>query len=209
MTAGGVLLLWMSRMLLRHALQVWPPTSSNWASAAANETAYVEGPSESLRWSIGTVKASYQQRVSSMSLRDPHIPRPILLLEVLICFVPASCLWICSSSAVARNIVPLPDGICLITAASIGPIGLMTFGRLLFGKTSLPHQRWRTVLTWSACWTATVFLLSPVTTIPLSGLPWRDCVLLLLLPLIGAAHYSLLAQNTHFISDPKVPELPW
>jgi hypothetical protein len=208
MTAGDVLLLWISRVLLRHALQVWPSSSLNWAAAAANEIAYVKGPGESLRWSIGTVKASYQERLRSMSLRDPQIPRPILLLEVLICFVPASCLWICSSSAVVRNIVPLPDGICLITAASVGPIGLTTFGRLLFGKPSLRHQRWRLVLTWSACWTATVFLLSPVTTIPLSGLPWRDCVLLLLLPLVGAAHYSLLAQNTHFRSDAKVPELP-
>lgn len=206
MTAADVLLWWMSKVLLRHALQVWPPSSSNWASAAANEIAYMEGAGESLRWSIGTVRASYQARLSSMSLRDPQIPRPILLLEALICFAPATCLWTSSLSAVGRNIAPLPDAIFLITAASVGPIGLMTFGRLLFGQHSVRHQRWGPVLTWLACWTATAFLLSPVASMPLSDWPWRDCVMLLLLPLVGAAHYSLLAQNTHFGSDPKVPE---
>lgn len=207
MRAADVLLWWMSRMLLRHALRVWPHSGSNWASAAANETAYMECAVESFKWSIGTVRASYQARLSSMSLRDPQIPRPILLLEALICFVPATCLWISSSSAVATNVAPLPDGVYLITAASVGPIGLMTFGRLLFGKHSARRQRWAPILTWLACWTATAFLLSPVVSMPPSDWAWRDCVLLLVLPLVGSAHYSLLAQNTHFRSDPKVPEL--
>src|SRR5271154_7376636 len=106
MTVEAFLSPQLSRALRRHALRSCPPPRLELIRAAANELDYVASPTESLIWSIGIVKASYRERLRSMSIASPHISKPVLLLEALICFLPASLLWFKASLGVITCLMP-------------------------------------------------------------------------------------------------------
>jgi hypothetical protein len=185
-----------SRVLLRHAAHVCPPARASWITAAANELDCMTEPRESLFWSIGAVQASYKERVRAMSLNETQLPGFVLMLEVLLCFLPSSLLCACAVGAIANDGLPLLDGLSLSSATLIGPIGLLIFGQVAFGIRP-SNARWRSlVLTSLAGWTAFVVLVSPLTPLPLEEMSWRDCVLLVLLPFVGAAHYALLEHKS-------------
>jgi hypothetical protein len=185
----------MSTTLLRHALHVCPPARSKWIAAAAKELGYVDNSYETLVWSVGVVEASYRERIRSMTLHEPQIAKPILLLEMLICFLPVTVFCGTVSRAATNSLVSASEALLLATATLVGPFGLALFGGILIG---VPRSRGKyraRVLTLLLAWTAIVVLFSPVGSMPLNNLPWRDCVLLLLLPTIGVAHYALLARD--------------
>lgn len=202
MMRKSALIVLFSRALLRHAAHACPPARANWIAAAASELDSITGAHESLAWSVGAVRASYRERLRAMSLHEPQLPRLVLLLEVLTCFLPSSLLWACVMAAAMRDTLPLRDSLYLCSAASIGPVGLLFFGQVAIGIPS-PHGRRRSLtLTSLAGWTAVVVLLSPLTPLLLEEMPWRDCVLLVLLPVIGAAHYAVLESKSRSPQHP-------
>lgn len=156
---------------------------------------------ESLTWCLGTLWASYQERLRAMSLHDPLVPKPLLALEVLTCFLASSALWAWSLRAVATQMLPAGAGLYLATAASIGPVGLVVFGRVAVGNFSSSGRHGSLALVLLAGWAAAAIFLCPGMPPPFRDMPWRDCALFVLLPLIGAAHYHFLAHNT--ISIPE------
>ena len=204
MTLKDLLLLSISRALLRHAAHASPPTRVKWAVAAASELESIASSYESLIWSVGTVRASYKERLRAMSLNEPQLPRTLLMSEILICFLPSSLLWASALVAVARSQIPPLDGLWLSTAASIGPIGLVIFAAAT-ARFTFARRFGSLALALLAGWTALVVLLSPLTPALLRQLPWRDFVLLVLLPTIGAAHYALLERNTHSVDCQNAP----
>ena len=181
-----------SRALVRHALHACPPARANWIAAAASELDSIASAYESLIWSLGTVWASYKARFCAMSITEPQLPKLLLSLELLTCFLPASFLCAWTLWAAANHMLQPGAASCLASAASIGPVGLALFGRVVVGG-SCSHGKYRSIALISlAGWIAVVILLLPCTPLPFRELPWRDCVLLVVLPLIGAAHYALL-----------------
>lgn len=198
----SALLLLASRALLHHALGVCPPARAGWIAAAANELDCMPDPRESFLWSVGTVQASYKERFRAMSLQEPQVPGLVLMLEVLTCFLPSCLLWAWSVGAVVTGTLPLLEGSCIVSAGLIGPIGLLIFGQVAVGIPP-PDGRWRSLILSSlAGWTAIMALVSPVIPLPLEEMPWRDGVLLVLLPFIAALHYALLEHQStsHVIS---------
>lgn len=188
-----------SKALLRHALRACPPGREKWIAAAAAELESITGSYESLMWSLGAVYASYQARLSAMSLDQPQLSGPVLTLEALICFFPSSLLWGWVLLAVAKDQIPASGGLYLFAAASIGPMGLVAFGRMAIGNCRSTRGHGALTLILLAGWTAAAILLSPLTPMPLMDLAWRDCVLLVLLPLIGVMHYMHLARKSRSI----------
>jgi len=69
------------------------------------------------------------------------------------------------------------------------------FGELLLGKAPTDASSRAFTLALLIAWAAVVEFILPLTSSILWNLPWRDGVLLVLLPLAGVAHYSLLASN--------------
>jgi hypothetical protein len=195
MTVGALLSSQISKALRRHALRTCPPRRLELIRAAANELDYVASPTESLIWSIGIVKASYRERLRSMSIASPQISKPVLLLEALICFLPASLLWFKASLGVFTSLMPRADGLLLVTASMVGPVGMMCFGELLLGRARVDASFRAFILALLMAWAVVVESILPLTSSILWSLPWRDGVLLLLFPLAAVAHYSLLAYN--------------
>lgn len=186
----------LTRTLLDHAVRACPASHKKWVTAAANELDSIGSSYDALAWSLGTIWVSYKARVSAMSISDPQLPKPLVTLEALTCFLPSSLLWLWTLSATADHMLPTPAALYLATAATIGPLGLTVFGRIVL-RNSAPCRRssWSVVLASLAGWTAAVILLLPATPIPFKDLPWRDCVLLVVLPLIGSAHYAFLERH--------------
>lgn len=185
----------LARALLDHAVRACPINRMKWVAAAANELDSITGSYESLAWSLGTIWISYKARFRAMSLSDPQLPRFLLALEALTCFLPSSLLWIWTLRATADHTLPTSAALCLATAASIGPLGLAVFGQVALGNFRPGRRSWSAALTSLAGWTAVAILLLPGTPIPFKDMPWRDCVLLVVLPLLGAAHYAFLERR--------------
>jgi hypothetical protein len=192
-----------SRLLAGHALHACPPRRAKWIVAAANELDSMASSYESLIWSLGTVWASYQERFYAMSATEPQLPRLLLALEVLTCFMPSSFLWVWTFKATANHVLPAFTGSCLATAAAVGPVGLAFFGQIALGISGSRGRYGSVVLTFLAGWNALVILLLPGTPTPFKELPWRDCVLLIVLPLIGTAHYAFLEREARAHECPR------
>lgn len=195
MKTTGFTLRSISRMLADHAWRACPPGRAKWIAAATSELDSISNSYESLIWSLGAVWASYKERFCAMSIIEPQLPKPLLTLEVLTCFLPSSLLWVWTLTAASNHMLPARAVLCLASAASIGPVGLAFFGQVALGI-SWSRGRYRSIaLTFLACWSSVAILLLPSTPAPFKELPWRDCVLLIVLPLIGAAHYTFLERR--------------
>jgi len=200
MKAKDSALRYISRVLVGHAARACPPRRAKWIAAATNELDSMTSSYEVLTWSLGTVWASYKERLCAMSITEPQVPKLLLTLEVLTCFLPSSLLWIWTLEATGNRMLPVVAALCLATAASIGPVGIAFFGPVALGI-ARSRGRYRSVaLAFLAAWSAVVILLLPATPTPFRELPWRDCVLFIVLPVIGAAHFAFLerrAQSPH------------
>jgi len=185
----------LARTLLDHAVRACPASQMKWVAAAANEFDSIASSYDSLSWSLGTIWVSYKARVSAMSISDPQLPKILLILEALTCFLPSSLLWIWTLRAMAEHMLPTPAALCLLTAAAIGPIGLAVFGKLVLRSSAPCREFWSVALISLAGWAPVVILLLPITPTSFKDLPWRDCVLLAVLPLIGSAHYAFLERH--------------
>lgn len=137
-----------------------------------------------------------------MSMTDPQLPRPLLALEALTLFLPGGLLWAWALAAAFNHMLTAGNALCLASAASIGPAGLAFFGQVILRISSRRQKHRSLALILLAGWSSVAILLLPSTPTPLKELPWRDCVLLTVLPLIGVAHYALLELRSHSL-DPK------
>ena len=195
MRARDSALRYISRVLAGHALRACPPGRAKWITAATNELDSITSSREGLTWSLGTVWASYKERFCAMSMAEPQVPKLLLTVEGLTCFLPCSLLWMWTLEAATHRVLPVVAASCLATAASIGPVGLAFFGQVALGS-SRSRGRYRSVaLAFLAAWSAVAILLLPSTPTPFRDMPWRDGVLFMVLPAIGAAHFAFLERR--------------
>ena len=196
MIAGSSPLEQISKALQHHAYQVCPVRRRKWIVAAVSELDAVTTSCERIAWSVGTVRAAYVARLSAMSICEPMVPKCILMLEAAFCFVSPTLLWIWALASAVRGSLAQFDCLYAAMAVSIGPIGLAIFGQLVLGTPPRYARGQARFMALLAGFGLIVVLIPVLTPIPLKDLPWRDSVLLLLLPTAGAAHYSFLARRS-------------
>ena len=111
--------------LLDLAKRILPAQQRDWADAMRNELAYISSDATAVRWAVGCIFASMNERLNYMNKSRHSISRPVLMLEWLMCFGPLTLLWIAGTRyALTQN--PVPTDIILGTAiASFGPIALI------------------------------------------------------------------------------------
>lgn len=137
----------LARALVGHAVRACPASRVKWVAAAANELDSITSSYESLVWSLGIIWVSYRARFCAMSISEPQLPRLLLTLEVLTCFLPSSLLWVWTLRAAANHMLPTIAALCLATAASIGPVGLLVFGQVVLGSSRARGRSWSVALT--------------------------------------------------------------
>jgi hypothetical protein len=118
--------LWLqiAHFLVEIATYILPARQRDWSDAMRNELAYISSDANAVKWALGCILASMNERLNSMNKSRHPISRPVLMLEWLMCFGPLTLLWIAATRYVLTQ-NPVPVDIVLGTAiASLGPIAL-------------------------------------------------------------------------------------
>lgn len=133
-----------------------------------------------------------------------RVARWVLSLEMLICFVPVTVLFVGVILSATRGIWSISTSLLYASATLIGPIGLVISVKLLVLGQAIGRMT-STALCLLAAWT----LVSYVTLVlknQSSQSPdwWQILVLIALLPALAAGHLAFIAVETRKL--PAAPE---
>jgi hypothetical protein len=153
-----------------------------------NELDHVPHGASALWWALGCTFASYLERIRIMTRSLTSLPRWLLCLEMAVCLVPLTWLFIAVLVMTARGVMPLEYGILSSCAALLGPLGLAVALRIVFLTGGSVGRTTTTILALLAAWT--VFAYSGQ--VLHNGTPfsawWREFVLIALLPSWAVVH---------------------
>ncbi|HVY22374.1 MAG TPA: hypothetical protein VG962_03395 [Steroidobacteraceae bacterium] len=122
MTTGSRFCSRIAYVLLRHAQAVMPRHRRDWVHAMHAELEHVE-QHHALRWVIGCVIACYIERLKIMNRSKFIISRWLLSVEILVCFLPATILWIFAmlnmSSFIEKQIMIVSASLIIIVPINL------------------------------------------------------------------------------------------
>jgi hypothetical protein len=211
----------MTRTLMRCAIRLLPPTRLDWAKAMRAELDCFENDRNACFWAAGCVVAALKERMTAVFTGNLKIPRWLLILEMLLCFVPLTLGWLDGMLATsgifgvfqlngqidfftvhggALALAPIVAG---AVVGALGPLGLVAAYRLII----LGHQT-------STRWTRYVLIAAPllygvlilITRLVFGGTGasgfdsadnlhfWSAILFLSALPTLGAAHMLRMGQ---------------
>lgn len=174
-------------LLIRHAAWVSPSNRKDWFRAMSNELDHMPGGASALKWALGCAYVSYLERILIMPRSLANLPRWLLSLEMMICLVPLTWLFIAVLATTGRGALPLEYGIVIGSATLLGPLGLAVALRVVFLSEGSLGRATTIVLALLAAWTAVAYtgqLLHNGTFLSM----WREFVLIVLLPAWAVAH---------------------
>lgn len=187
MTRGAASARRVAVLLVNHAAWASPPKRKEWFQAMANELEHVPGAASALRWALGCTLASYLERLDIMNQSLTNLPRWLLSLEMAICLVPLTWLFIAVLTMTGRGVMPLEYGILSGSATLLGPLGLGVALRIVFFTETPVGGATTAILALLTAWTALAYtgqLLHNGTYLSM----WREYVLLVLLPAVAVIH---------------------
>jgi hypothetical protein len=187
--------------LTAHAARVLPPERSEWSKAMIAELDHVPSAGAAIRWAIGCVFAGYIERLRSMTYPIGGVARWLLSLEMLICFVPITLLFVAVIFSAMRGALSMPTSLLYASATLIGPIGLVISALVLVLKRTIGRVT-SIALCLLAAWTFVSYLslvLSNHSSRPSDW--WQILVLVAFLPALAVAHLTFIAGGAR---NPRV-----
>jgi hypothetical protein len=180
----------LANRLLRHAAWVSPVHRKDWASGMMHELKHIRRDSQALEWAAGCVVASYRERMQAM-IRIQKLPLWLIALEMAVCLVPLNWLFLAVFANAAHGIMPLKDFIRFGSVAAAGPLGLLLAVRMLFFSRRRVGRNTMILTALLAAWTLFAYLAELLHNgaVPF---PWREYVLIALLPAVAVAHLICL-----------------
>jgi len=178
----------MAALLVRHAVWVAPPERKEWSHAMINELDHVPPGASVLRWAAGCALVSYLERINIMTRSLTNLPRWLLSLEMALCLVPVTWLFIAILTATARGRLAMEYGILSGSATLLGPVCVAVAMRIVFARKSSVGRLTATLLPLLAAWTVVAYAGQLLH----NGSPfsewWREFVLIALLPSWAVVH---------------------
>ncbi|MDX1562982.1 MAG: hypothetical protein R3305_08640 [Gammaproteobacteria bacterium] len=189
--------------LAAHAANVLPPNRKQWAEAMRAELGALPGGLAAIEWALGCVAASYFERIKQMKLGTINVGRIVLTLEMLLCFVPLTGMFVSMlfPNPVLMAVVPGPNRLFYLTWAAVGPIGLLAAFMIIVRE----QRSLGTVLTGLLClsglwaFVSYGFFWQAIGDISTNWL--RGYVMLGILPALGAAHLVYLSRSARASSS--------
>jgi len=157
MTSGETNARTLAVLLVKHAAWVLPPDRKEWSHAMINELDHIPRDTSALRWALGCTLVSYLERIHIMTRSITNLPRSLLSLEMAVCLVPLTWLFIAVLSMMARGRMPLEYGILAGSAALLGPIGLAVAMRIVFATGGSVGRATTAILALLAAWTVLAY----------------------------------------------------
>lgn len=174
--------------LLEHAALISPPGRHEWVHAMQNELEHLPQGSTAVSWALGCVLVSYRERILVVMGSLNNVSRWLLSIEMAVCLVPLTWLFIAVFVMTAHGIMPLQFGILAGSGALLGPIGLLVGLRIIFASRSRLGKTTTTVMALLAAWTVVAYSGQIVQ----NGTPftevWREFVLIAVLPTLAVTH---------------------
>ena len=190
---GGVrkLAVW----LVKHAARVSPADRREWFEAMINELEHIPRGASALRWALGCAVVSYVGRMQIMTRSFTSLPRWLVCVEMAVCLVPLTLLFVAVLGSTARGVMRLEDGMLYGSATVLGPVGLAVALRVLFASGGGVGRATTTLLGLLAAWTVLAYSGQVLHSgVAFTGW-WREFVLIALLPMVAVVH--LLQINSH------------
>jgi hypothetical protein len=183
-----------ARGLVKHAAMASPKERADWAQAMINELDYLPPDLSAVGWALGCILVSYSERMRAMIRSFESLPRWVLALEMLVCFLPLTLLF---SSVILTGLhggFTLQTCLLYCSGAVLGPLGLVAALRSIFFKSM--SRATIAGLCLLAAWTIAAYA-AQVLTFGQSHLSdwWREIVIIAVLPALAVIH--LVFINTH------------
>jgi hypothetical protein len=182
--------------LIRHAAAVSPRSRADWARAMAYELEHLPPDESAIRWAFGCVTVIYIERIRAMTSVQLPVSRWVLCLEMLVCLVPLTWLFVAVVIATANGRVPLPDGLLYASGAIAGPLILGFAARVVIFQRPQMSLKIRAVLIMLSAWTLLAYLGQIFYFRPQVTDAWRDFVLIALLPLLAVVHLIWISATS-------------
>lgn len=178
-----------ARGLVQHAARISPPERAEWAQAMANELDYLSPDTSPVGWALGCILVCYSERIRAMIRSLKSLPRWVLILEMLVCFLPLTLLF---SAVVQRGLhggFTPPEALLYGSATILGPLGLAAALRSIFTQSASMSRAAIVALCLLAAWTLTAYS-AQILTFGQSHLSdwWREFVLIAVLPILAVLH---------------------
>ena len=184
-----------ARALVKHATMVSPGERTEWAQAMTNELDYLSPDLSAVGWAFGCLWVCYVERIHAMVRSLKSLPRWVLVVEMVVCFLPLTWLFL---AVVQRGLDGgfSPQAAVLYGPATIlGPLGFAAAIRSIFSKSRAMSRVTITVLCVLAGWTLIAY--STQLTFGHSHLSewWREYVLIAVFPILAVLHVVFI--NSH------------
>jgi hypothetical protein len=196
--------------LTAHAARILPPERREWSQAMIAEVDHLPSAGAAIRWAIGCIFAGYIERMRSMNHPIGHVARWVLSLEMLICFVPVTVLFVGVTLSAERGVWPLTTSLRYGSATLIGPIGLVISVLVLVLKRTIGRMT-STALHLLAAWTAVSYLsLALSNGASLLADRWqifKIFVLVAVLPTLAVVHLTFIAAAAQKSREAPKPSI--
>ena len=185
-----------ARALVKHAAMVSPGERAEWAQAMTNELDYLSPDLSAVGWALGCLWACYVERIRAMVRSLESLPRSVLVVEMVVCFLPLTWLFL---AVVQRGLDGgfAPQAALLYGSATIlGPLGFAAAVRSIFSKSRAMSRITITALCVLAAWTVAAYS-AQLLTFGHSHFSewWREFVLIAVLPALAVLHVVFI--NSH------------
>jgi hypothetical protein len=186
-----------ARELVKHAATISPKERADWARAMINELDYLPPDMSAVGWALGCIFVSYSERIRAMIRSLESLPRWVLALEMLVCFLPLTLLF---AAVVVRGLhggFTLHTSLLYGSGAVLGPLGLLAALRSIFFKSRGLSRATIAALCLLAAWTLAAYS-AQILTFGQSHLSdwWREFVLIAVLPALAVIHLAFIHSNS-------------
>jgi hypothetical protein len=185
-----------ARELVKHAAMALPEERADWAQAMINEFDYLPPDMSAVGWALGCIFVSYSERIRAMPRSLESLPRWVLTLEMLVCFLPLTLLF---SAVVLRGIhggFTLQACLLYCSGAILGPLGLLAALRSIFSSSPGMSRATIAGLCLLAAWTLAAYS-AQILTFGQGHLSdwWREFVIIAVLPALAVIHLVFIHSS--------------
>jgi hypothetical protein len=117
-----------------------------------------------------------------------HVSRWLLSIEMAVCLIPLTLLFMAVVTATAHGFMPLQFGILAGSATLLGPVGLLFGARIILAPTGSAGRTTTTLMAFLAAWTVIAYSLQVLHGGAAVSEWWRAFVLIAILPTWAVAH---------------------
>jgi hypothetical protein len=185
-----------ARRLVKHAALASPKERTDWAQAMINELDYLPPDLSAVSWALGCIYAAYSERTRTMIRSFESLPRWVLALEMLVCFLPLTLLFASVILTGLHGGFTLPVCLLYCSGALLGPLGLLAALRSIFSKSGAMSRVAIAGLCLLTAWNLAAYS-AQILTFGQSHWSdwWREIVIIAVLPALAVIH--LVFINTH------------